>query len=51
MASIAFLPDETSAAASRATWPLYAVLCASLGILVGLIWDISWHRTIGRDTF
>ena len=51
MASIAFLPDETRAATSRATWPLYAVLCASLGILVGLIWDISWHRTIGRDTF
>ena len=50
-ASTAFLPDETSASTSRATWPLYAVLCASLGILVGLIWDISWHRTIGRDTF
>ncbi len=32
-------------------WPLYAVLGASLGIVVGLIWDISWHRTIGRDTF
>lgn len=22
-----------------------------MGIVVGLIWDISWHRTIGRDTF
>jgi hypothetical protein len=33
------------------TWTLYAVLLASLGIVVGLIWDISWHRTIGRDTF
>ena len=36
---------------SASTWPLYAVLCASLGIVVGLIWDISWHRSIGRDTF
>jgi hypothetical protein len=27
------------------------VLFASLGIVVGLIWDISWHRSIGRDTF
>jgi hypothetical protein len=32
-------------------WPLYAVLFASLSIVVGLLWDISWHRTIGRDTF
>ncbi|MGV3707387.1 MAG: hypothetical protein ACO1Q7_01005 [Gemmatimonas sp.] len=27
------------------------VLFASACIVVGLIWDISWHRTIGRDTF
>lgn len=32
-------------------WPLYATLFASAAIVVGLIWDISWHRTIGRDTF
>jgi hypothetical protein len=32
-------------------WPLYAVLFASFGIVTGLIWDISWHRSIGRDTF
>jgi len=34
-----------------AYWPLYATLFASAAIVVGLIWDISWHRTIGRDTF
>ena len=32
-------------------WPVYAVLVASASIVIGLIWDISWHRTIGRDTF
>ena len=32
-------------------WPLRIVLLASISIVVGLIWDISWHRTIGRDTF
>ena len=32
-------------------WPLYLVLFSSISIVVGLIWDISWHRTIGRDTF
>jgi hypothetical protein len=42
---------DTTATGSQALWPLYAVLFASLGIVVGLIWDISWHRTIGRDTF
>lgn len=41
----------TDATSTRSMWPLYAVLFASMGILVGLIWDISWHRTIGRDTF
>lgn len=24
---------------------------ASTSVLVGVIWDISWHQTIGRDTF
>src|ERR1041384_5789281 len=32
-------------------WPIYAVLFASASVIVGVIWDISWHRTIGRDTF
>jgi hypothetical protein len=30
---------------------LYAVVAASAAIVIGLVWDISWHRTIGRDTF
>ena len=28
-----------------------AVLFASATIIIGLHWDIAWHRTIGRDTF
>jgi hypothetical protein len=32
-------------------WLIYAVVFASTSTLVGLLWDISWHRTIGRDTF
>jgi hypothetical protein len=35
----------------RVPWFLYAVLFASTCVIVGVIWDISWHRTIGRDTF
>lgn len=34
-----------------AEWPIYAVLFSSTAIVIGLVWDISWHRTIGRDTF
>ena len=30
---------------------LYAVLFASTSVIVGVLWDISWHQTIGRDTF
>ena len=40
-----------TARASATEWPIYAVVAASTCIAVGLIWDISWHRTIGRDTF
>ena len=35
--------------ALEATVPV--VLFASAAIVVGLHWDIAWHRAIGRDTF
>ena len=40
-------------AAGRASIPLsvYAVSLASLLTIVGILWDISWHRSIGRDKF
>jgi hypothetical protein len=28
---------------------LYATVLSSFSIMVGLIWDISWHTSIGRD--
>jgi hypothetical protein len=43
--------ERRSLAATRAPWFLYAVLFASTSVILGVIWDISWHRTIGRDTF
>src|SRR5262252_2771098 len=27
------------------------VFAGGLFIVIGILWDISWHRTIGRDTF
>ena len=38
-------------AAPAVSWVIYAVLFASASVVLGVIWDISWHRTIGRDTF
>ena len=32
-------------------WTVSAMLVGSTSIIVGLLWDISWHMTIGRDTF
>ena len=32
-------------------WQLAAVIFAATSVIVGLLWDISWHMTIGRDTF
>ena len=42
---------ERSGAPARAPWSIYAVLFASTSVILGVIWDISWHRSIGRDTF
>jgi hypothetical protein len=42
---------ETDVAASAVPWQLAAVIFAATSVIVGLIWDISWHMTIGRDTF
>lgn len=42
---------DSSATASAMPWQLAAVVFAATSVIVGLIWDISWHMTIGRDTF
>src|SRR5213079_2807835 len=43
----------TTAPAARHTIPWY-LWCAALAVTsayIGGYWDISWHRSIGRDTF
>jgi hypothetical protein len=32
-------------------WHAYAVVAAAAMVVTGLLWDISWHMSIGRDTF
>lgn len=46
-------PATTRHRATTSPIPLsiYAVSLASLLTIVGILWDISWHRSIGRDKF
>src|SRR5215470_14513500 len=55
MAHSASLPLRESVQARSASvgvpWPLLVGAAAISSIVLGLYWDISWHMTIGRDTF
>lgn len=42
---------RTSAGALSNAWVSRIVMLGATGIVFGILWDISWHRTIGRDTF
>src|SRR5262252_6326110 len=44
---------ETSSAprSQGIPWLVWANVIASVSIATGLYWDISWHETIGRDSF
>lgn len=46
-------PAKPKTLSSASTIPvyIYAVSLASLLTVVGILWDISWHRSIGRDKF
>ena len=46
-----FSGTRTTVASAGVPWSIYAVLFASTSVIVGVLWDISWHRSIGRDTF
>ena len=54
--SVASFPTEAASApvatkAQRLPWFVYAVVLAAACIPIGALWDISWHSTIGRDSF
>ncbi len=47
-------PKPVAKAVSRTTatpWHVWSGVLAVSSITFGLYWDISWHMTIGRDTF
>jgi len=43
--------DASASRASTTPWYCQTIVFAAFCILVGIVWDISWHSTIGRDTF
>jgi hypothetical protein len=53
MADSIALPRAHTRAASLSTipWYLWACVIGVTSSMVGVEWDISWHRSIGRDTF
>src|SRR5213596_3241687 len=48
---LAQLAQNAAVRANALPWYLVATLLGSTSIALGLLWDISWHATIGRDTF
>src|SRR5204863_473526 len=51
MSTAAVSTGRAKAGAVGLPWYVVAVVLAATSAVVGVIWDISWHRTIGRDTF
>jgi len=53
MQAVAAAPVAEIAPTKARTISGYArlVLAGGSSIAIGILWDISWHRTIGRDTF
>jgi len=47
----AYSPTSARAVVLDWAWHAYAVVAAATMVVVGLLWDISWHMSIGRDTF
>ena len=37
--------------ATTLPWYVGGVTAAATAVYIGVVWDISWHMTIGRDTF
>jgi hypothetical protein len=53
MAHSVVFPARAAAVAygPRIPWYLWACVIGVTSAMIGVEWDISWHRSIGRDTF
>src|SRR5437870_13043213 len=51
MTTTALPAARAAGRAAALPWYVAAALIAATSAKVGVVWDISWHRSIGRDTF
>ena len=51
MATLVRPVPQTAQASSRIPWYLWCTTLAVTSVSIGAHWDVSWHRSIGRDTF
>jgi len=50
--ALAAVPASHAEAATRSSrWHAYTAVIAAACVMTGVYWDISWHMSIGRDTF
>src|SRR3954467_536008 len=43
--------SRVDATAISSRWHAYTSVFAAACVMIGVYWDISWHMSIGRDTF
>jgi uncharacterized membrane protein len=51
MATITHPAAKGTGAAARIPWYLWCSVVAVTSVTIGGRWDVSWHMSIGRDTF
>lgn len=45
------LAPAEAAFAEAIPWPVWVAVLAVTSTVIGVQWDIAWHRSVGRDTF
>src|ERR1700757_2071078 len=50
-ATIRHEPEKISQSPAPIPWYLWCAALAVTSVSIGAHWDVSWHRSIGRDTF
>ena len=46
-----YTAETDAAVVASDAWHAYAVVASAACVMIGVYWDISWHMSIGRDTF
>lgn len=50
-ATTSYRPEKASRRPGAIPWYLWCAALAVTSVTIGAHWDVSWHRSIGRDTF